>query len=267
MDKPLLIWTPVISAQLKNRRIKSTAFCSVEKNPGHITDIKIKIRQCEARLQGTSVHIWFQLEYLCLMEGHQGEMLLITWTGECQDRITLTEFDSHGGRWEKTDMKIDIIEHDGEGEVKEGEICLDFYIDYSVIASQDKIIEISPARQSETAVVSLKAALQKLEEEFIRVEGENGDLRRRLFIYERDISSLKRGLWKAENRNATLNREKKEHQALIEKLSAITRNQGTDAGQTKGDHPLKAVDNRPALQPEELTRWGGRLKRMFMNGS
>lgn len=267
MDKPLLIWTPVISAQLENRRIKGTTACSMEKKTGYITDIKLKIRQYEAKLQGTSVYIQFNLEYLCLMEGHHGETMLITWTGACQDRVALSDFGVHLSSLEKADMKLDIVGHDGIGELKGGEIIIDFYIDYSIIASHDRMVEVSPVRHSDTAVVSLKAALQKLEDEVVRVEGENGKLRKQLFIYERDISSLKRGLWKAENRNAILNREKKEHQSLIEKLSDIINKQEGETGQIKSEHSLEIVENRAALRQEDFIRWGSRLKRMFMNGN
>ncbi len=268
MDKPLLIWSPVISAQLKKRRIKSNTVCPWKNKSDSFADIKIKIRHGEASLQGSSVYVRFQLEFLCLMEDLQGEMLLTKWTGECQDRITLTEFDHYISEMEKVNLKLNLIECDGIGELTGGNICLDYYIDYSIIAAHEQIIEISPARQTEAAAVSLKAALQKLEDEVVRVEGENGELRRRLFIYERDISSLKRGLWKAENRNAVLNREKKEHQTMIEKLSAVIRQHEIESVQTKRDYASGGIiSNQVSLRPEEITKLGGRIKRMFMNSN
>jgi len=269
MDKPLLIWTPAICAQLKKqRRIKGATVYPLEKKLSSIEDVKIKVRHSEAKFQGSSVQVKFQLEFLCLMEGYQGDMLLAAWQGECQERVALTEFDNKFSDMEQVYMKLNFTECDGIGELIGNEICLDYYIEYSIIAAHEKIIEISANRQSEAAAVSLKAAMQKLEDEVLRVEGENGELRRRLFIYERDISSLKRGLWKAENRNAVLNREKKEHQALIEKLSTVIREQDLDAVQAKHNYFSEGINsNRAFLRPEEVSRLGGRIKRMFMNSN
>jgi len=267
MNKPFSIWSPVISAQLNKRRIKSNTVFPWKNKSGSIADIKIKIRHSIASLQGSSVYVRFQLEFLCLMEDLQGEMLLTTWTGECQDRIALTEFDHYISAIDKMNFILNLIECDGIGALTGEEICLDYYIDYSIIAAHEQIIEISPAQQTEAATVTLKAALQKLEDEVLRVEVENGELRKRLFIYERDISSLKRGLWKAENRNAVLNREKKEHQAMIEKLSAVIRQHEIESVQIKRDYASGAISNQVSLRPEDITKLGGRIKRMFMNSN
>lgn len=266
MDKPLLIWSPVISAQLnKLRRIKGVKNYSLEGSFNSIEDVKIKVRQSEAIIQGYSVQVNLKLEILCLLEGIQGDMQLVTWLEQCNERVSLTDFNSIIDNREQVYMRLDITDCSGFGELNGQEIRIGYYLDYSIMATREQIIEISPASQGEAAVVSLRSALDKLEDEVERVENENGQLRRQLFFYERDISSLKRGLWKAENRNAILNREKKEHQVLIEKLQGAAK-QEINAYQAEQNYFTGGVKlNRPILEAEENVNLGSRIKRMFMN--
>lgn len=264
MDKPLLIWSPVISAQLsKLRRIKGSSNYELDKKYNSIEDVKIKVRQSEAIIQGYSVQVNLILEILCLLEDKQEGMQLVTWHEQCKERVSLTDFDSTIDNRKQVYMRLDFTDCAGFGELNGQEINIDYYVDYSLIATQEQIIEISPASQGEAAVVSLRTALEKLEYEVEQVENENGQLRRQLFFYERDISSLKRGLWKAENRNAILNREKKEHQALIGKLQGALK-QDVNAYQTEQNYFTGDVKlNRPTA--EANLNLGSRLKRMFMN--
>jgi hypothetical protein len=267
VDKPLLIWSPVISAQLNEKhRIKGVTKYRLDNKFNSVEDVKIKVRQSEAIIQGHSVQVFFKLEILCLLEDEMAELKLITWYDQCNEKLSITEFDRAINNNENVYMKLTNIDCEGFGELLGKEIHIDFYINYSIIATREQIIEISPAVNGEKAADALKAALEKLESEVAHVENENGQLRKQLFFYERDITSLKRGLWKAENRNAILNRERKEHQALIEKLqSQLRQNINTDKSEhsyyTGGSIRL----NTPEMRQEDQMNLGSRIKRMFMN--
>lgn len=261
----MLIWSPVISAQLNGqRRVKSVSKHRLDKMFNSVEDVKLKVRQNETLIQGRSVQITLKLEILCLLQDEQANMQLVTWNDQFNEKVPLTEFDNAVNNQENLQMRFTIANYEGFGELQGREIQVEYYIDYSLLAVKEQIIEISPSASGETAADSLKAALAKLESEVASIENENGQLRRQLFFYERDITSLKRGLWKAENRNSILSREKKEHQALIEKLQCQSEPNGS--GNKAEYYPggpakLKKLD----MSQEDNVNLGSRIKRMFMN--
>lgn len=219
MTGSLSIWSPVVVAQLKNpRRVKEQVVYTIDKIYRSMDDLKIKVKYTEIKIQGQVLEACIKLDILCLLEDVAGEMELVAREETVRDRIPLVDLDSSLDKGQQTDFIVNILDLYWEGEVRGYEICVTYFMDYMIIATREQVVKLVEREQEVREKSSLNEVLHQIEEEIAKVEEENWNLRRRIFFYERDISSLKKGIRKAENRNTALNKEINHYQKIVEEL-------------------------------------------------
>lgn len=265
MEQAYSIWAPVIVSHLTApRKFGEQREFDVDQIYKSLEDLKVKVKASEVSPQGQNVETKLILDILCLVEDMTGRMQLIKKEEIVKDRVPVEEFENAVDREKEIQFVMDIINVNFEGEISGREIRVAFFIDYMLMATREQEIHISMDTSSELETDSLNKAFIKLKTQLVEMEKENRELRKKLFLYVRDVSSLKRGIQKVENRNAILNKEVRYYrelndglrQKLDEKESRIYRYQNYANYQN---------DNHDVLEADEINGLGSRIKRMFLN--
>lgn len=264
MGQEFSIWTPVIASRLMAQHINEEKKYETDKIYKSVEDLKIKIKELQVNLQGQSLEARIRIDILCLLEDLLGTMHLFTRAETIRQRISLLEFDTPLDRDKDYNYIMDVYKLEGQGELVGKEIRVNCFIDYVIMAVREQVVRLTKADEGDTDTPSLENILSKLREEVARVNMEKEELRRKNFLYERDIASLKKGIRKAERQNTKLDKEIGYYQQLVEQLrEAVAEKEMRLNGIQNNYYP----GNGEALtRPKESDiSLGSRIKRMFSN--
>ncbi len=262
MGQAYSIWTPVVIGRLKSpQRIKEEKVYAIEKAYKSIEDLKVKVRHCRVQPQGQAIEAWLKLDILSLVEDLLGGMHLITREETVRERIVLTDFDNYIDKSGDIKYIVNILNVTSYGELKGQTLKIAYFIDLMIIATCEQVVNLSSADEVEPAHDSLQDVLTKLRLEVQQVEEEKEELRRKIFFYERDISSLKKGLQKAENKNAALNKEVEQYNQIVEQLRVAIRDKELRLNRYENVYYNRDYEEG---KDEDMTHTlGSRIKRMF----
>lgn len=263
MVKTYSIWTPVVIGRLKSpHRIKSEKLINIDKVYKSIEELKIKVKEYQLSKQGQALELSVRLDILCLLEDLLGSMHLTVKEEIVKEKIRLDDFDNYIDSNKDIKYIVNTIDVGTYGELNGEKIKVAFYLDVTVIATNEQIISLSLAEEIELEPEneSLQAVLNKLQLEVQEIEAEKVELRRKLFIYERDISSLKKGLLKAENRNASLNKELEEYHKIVNQLREAIKDK--ELRLNRYENVYYSQDYAENYDTNSL---GSRIKKMFMS--
>jgi len=269
MGQALAIWSPVVVSKLDQPyHLQSHYKCALDQLFRSIEDLKIKVRTAVVRAQGLAVETLLRLDILCLVEDTSGQLHLISREETVRNRIPLTEFSPVIHRESELKYILDIHHIDCQGELKNQELHLDYFIDFMIVATRDQLVQLNTAESTDKQH-SLQEVLMQLQAEVSRVENENRELRRRIYFYERDISSLKKGIRKAEISNSRLQQEVARYQEMIEQLQSLVRDKDRRLQNLENPYYSPAVRPHREMEPspEEDLPLGARIKRLFVNNS
>lgn len=269
MGQALAIWSPVVVSKLDQPyHLQSHYNCALDQLFRSIEDLKIKVKTAVVRAQGLAVEALLRLDILCLVEDINGQLHLISREETVRNRIPLGKFDPKIQRENELKYVLDIHSIDCQGEIKNQELHLDYFIDFMIIATQDQLVQLT-AGESAEGQHSLREALIQLQAEVSRVENENLELRRRIYFYERDISSLKKGIRKAEVSNSRLQQEIDRYQEMIEQMQSAIRDKDRRLQKLENPYYSSFTKQPPDMEasPEEDVPLGARIKRLFVNSS
>jgi len=270
LEKSCRIWSPVVYAELTEARTwKGTFAYTLEDPPGRMEDIKIKARHCKARLQGKHVEVEIACEILTLLENAGGQMRLFTRREVLKERLPQDAFSAWPDNPDQ-EFVIHIQKLAWDGELKERAIHVNLYVHYSVMIMCHEIVKV-PLEASDRVAAAppdLQGLLNQLRNEIIQAEADKMELKRKLYRYEKDIQSLKRGINRAEGRNLTLNEELSRNHKIIEELKSGLHYDHRRRESRKLDYPGKGPAS-PAWTEEhdESMRLGGLIKRLFQNNA
>ncbi len=268
MEQAFSIWSPVIMAQLKTpRRLGREHSYPSERFHRTLEDLKIKVKHSEVLPQGQAVEVRVKVDILCLLEDDQGSMHLVKKEETIKERVFYSDFDQALERKDSLGFAINIKEISCDGELSRGEIKVRFLMEYNLIATREQVVRLW-AEQGELSKESLNQLFERLEEEVTRLAGENQELHRNIFYYQRDISSLKRGIRKLEMRNAGLLKEVTYFQQESEKLRQSL--QDKEVRIYRLQHYPRAWSNPKLAEtvevlPEAESGLGQRIKKLFLN--
>lgn len=268
MEQAISIWSPVVMAQLNTpRRLGCEPSYTADRLFRALEDLKIKIKQWEVIPQGQAVEVRIKMDILCLLEDPGGHMHLVKKEETLRERVAYTEFNRNLEKEDTLSFVISIKDVSVDGELIGPEIRIRFLVEYTLIATREQVVRLWEGEHGELNNGSLNQLFERLEEEVSRLTAQNQELHRKIFFYQRDISSLKRGISKLEKRNAGLLRDisfyQREtaglRQSLQEKEASIYRLQ---------HYPRAAsFPHRENLAEEEESEigLGTRIKRLFLN--
>jgi hypothetical protein len=230
-------------------------------------DIKVKTKNPRAEWQGKILEARVNLEIILLVEDQGGHIQLISRQEIIKDRIALSEFDRPLEEEKNTVFIIQIQDLKWDGEIQGNELIISYSLSYVIFAAREQVVKLYADEEMEFSNGEQENGLQDMETEINRVRNDNERLNHKLYLYERDLMSLQRGIKKAENRNVALSSELSGARELVEKLrDAITRKDLLICSYEKPQN-----DTRKKIQPLLLTmgdeefQLGQKIKRMFIN--
>ncbi|MDD2586343.1 MAG: hypothetical protein PHT79_08910 [Syntrophomonadaceae bacterium] len=267
MDQAYDIWAPVIVSRLPApRKLDEQKAFAVDKTYQSFEDLRVKVRESEAYLSGQAVEIKIKLNILCLVEDMNGKTHLLNRQETVKDRVPLTEFENTVNSEKDLNYIIEIINISVEGEITSQQIAVAYFIDYLLMAAREQLVQLSTGTSIEEQPDSLREAFLSLKNQLTHVQEENHDLRKKLFLYIRDVSSLKKGVHKVENRNAILNREVKYYRQLVGDLRQQLDVKERRVYQHQNLNTTYS-NNHTSHETETLNGLGSRIKRMFLNNT
>jgi hypothetical protein len=269
MEQAFSIWSPVVMAQLNTpRRLGREQVFSSDRLFSILEDIKVKVKHSEALTQGQAVEVRIKIDILCLLEDTNGSLHLVKKEETIKERVPYAEFDHSLEKEEALNFVINIKDISSDGDLKGKEIRVKYLIEYTMIVTREQIVRLWSEQYSELGQGSLNQLFKKLEGEVARLTGENQQLHRKIFFYQRDISSLKRSIRKLEKNNADLVRETSYYQQESEGLRESLREREKHIYRLK-HYPQVWSNLSPAeksSQQEEVeVSLGRRIKRLFLN--
>lgn len=268
MSQALAIWSPVVLNKLQRPyHLQSHCNFALDQLFRSIEDLKIKVKTAVVRGQGLAVEALLRLDILCLVEDVNGQMHLISHEETIRNRISFSEFDQEIDRERDLNYVLDILDVDGRAELKSQELHVDYFIDFMIIATREQLVQISTDQEASVSP-SLNEVMAKLQAEISRVEGENRNLRRRIYFYERDISSLKKGIRKSEAHSSRLHQELGHYQQMVKEMQDTIRDKERRLQNLENPYysPLKQRTLTESVMTDDLTL-GARIKRLFLNSS
>lgn len=276
MTEGLAIWSRVVLAQLNRpRRINQEIVHILKPGFKSIEDVKVKIKELSLKKQGQAVETLLNLDLLFLVEERNGAMRLMSQETGFRDRVPFSEFD---GNWEllENDRMIgfngDIRKFSWQVDVNENEVKLILTMDYLLVATREQVVRLSEQSEALTESRDVSEKIAELKHEIAQAQNEKQSLQHQIFLYERDISSLRRGIKKVEDRNSLLNKESRQYQEMLSQLQMAIREKerqldryaGNFADQEQPGDYLPPAQMKGSADNSELSL-GGRVKRLFMN--
>ncbi|MGS0763108.1 hypothetical protein [Syntrophomonas curvata] len=268
MEQAFSIWSPVITAQLNTpRRLGDERSYAAERLFRMLEDLKIKVKQSEVIPQGQAVEVRVKIDILCLLEDPAGRMHLVKKEETLRERVAYTEFDRSLEREEGIGFVINVKDISFDGELKGGEIRVRFLVEYTLIATREQVVRLWTGEQSEVNQESLSQLFERLEAEVSRLAEENQELHRKVFFYQRDISSLKRGISKLEKRNSSLLKDISLYQRETESLRQNLQEKESHIYRLKHYPRVAGFPDRESSPGEQESEpsLGSRIKRLFLN--
>lgn len=276
MTEGLAIWSRVVLAQLNRpRRINQEMVHILKSSFKSFEDVKVKIKELSWKRQGQAVETLLNLDLLFLVEEYNGVMKLVSQETSLRDRVPFSEFD---GNWDLlgSDRMIgfngDIKKLSWQTDVNDNEVKLILSVDYFLVATREQVVQLSEQSNALTESRDLSEKLEELKHEIARTQNEKQNLQHQIFLYERDISSLRRGIKKVEDRNSLLNKESKQYQEMLsqlqfairEKERQLNRYANKISNEEQPDDYLPPAQMKEQADNSELSL-GRRVKRLFMN--
>lgn len=276
MTEGLAIWSRVVLAQLNRpRRINHELVHTLKSGFKSFEDVKVKIKELTWKRQGQAVETLLHLDLLFLVEEQNGAMKLVNQETSLRDRVPFSEFD---GNW-------DLLENDRmvgfNGEVRklswqidvdDNEVKLILTVDYLLVVTREQVVRLSEQSEALTESRDLSQKIEELKHEIAQTQNEKQNLQHQIFLYERDISSLRRGIKKAEDRNSLLNKESKEYQEMLAQLQLAIREKEHQLNRyapniSDNEQPGQYLPLSPSKEQADNSELslGSRVKRLFMN--
>ncbi|MDD3024320.1 MAG: hypothetical protein PHE26_10540 [Syntrophomonadaceae bacterium] len=275
MKQELAIWSRVVIAQLNsprsiNREVKNI----LDADLYSVEDVKVKIKELSWKRQGQAVETLLHLDLLFLLEDKNGIMKLANKEDSIRDRVPFDEFDCNADLLAKDKMisfNGEIRDLSWQVEINQNEIKMHFTFEYLLLATREQVVRLSEQSSNELENHDLSQKMEELKNEIARAQNEKLNLQHQMFLYEKDISSLKRGIRKVENRNSLLDKESKHYKEMLAQLQLAIRDKESRFNKNGQNRlPKQEVDYTPidALRDQagepELSL-GSRVKRLFLN--
>lgn len=264
MAQACLIWSPVVIAEMNSpQKINKQVVYAIEENFYSMEDIKVKTKNSLVKKQGRAIEANIVVDIICLLADAEGNMHLISREEIIREKVALTEFNKVLDIEEQIEFWLNVNKLDYEGDFSAGEIVITLFLDYVIVATKNQIIRLIQGNEGEITKESIDEVLQKLEKEISNMEKDNYILRKKVFIYERNISSLKRGITKAERKNAVLNKEIGQYQAEVNELYIKLKQKETQGRTDASDWANRLATN--GKQENKYASQAKKIKRLFLD--
>lgn len=265
MKQDISLWSPVIVASLAApHKYQKEHRYPVGPLYKRIEDIKLKIRNPCTEQRGRLLETRMKLEVIILAEDQEGKMILLSHPEIIKLRLSMGELCPAPAEEKETGYITRVQDLSWDGMLEDSEIIINYSLSYMIMAIREQVVKLYTEDDRDNSRAEQEDYdRQTAREDTAAANDSNDKLKKKIFLYERDMLSLQHAIKKAEERNAVLNRELNGTRQLLQKLQdAITRK----------DLLISHYENYPGLKeqkpkplPAITNTVGQRLKRMFVS--
>lgn len=264
MPQDVSLWSPVVIACLHPPGT-SRRECRYDLDERYIMidDIRVKIRNAGAAMQGKYVEAAIQLEAIVLVEDKDRNTGIINRTINIRERIDgpARDGEMRDKRLARFILQIEDLQWDAE--IVGNEIVIRYAVSFKVYAVRDQVVRIPVQDGSEQGVPANHRAQETLAIDVIR--DENEALHRRLTCYQRDMQSLQHGIRKAEERNARLSRELDGSREKVQQLQETLNRRDLIISRHNQKPIIRETVAAEHQREEPESRLGQRIRRLLLN--
>lgn len=267
MRRDISLWCPVILAGLPAPRTCQKEYrWSLEEGWERIDDIRVKAPRTEAIRQGKYVQVLIQLETIVLVEGRNGDMGVISRTVHVSERVKWPVPGPDAANEGETGFILPIERLQWDAEIQDQSIVLRYTIEYMLYAIREQVIRLFQNDHEWGQRPVGNDGGEEGSNEMSRIKKENQALNRRLVFYQKDMSSLRHGLKKAEARNAKLCHELNGTRQIVQQLQdAVTRKDLLISRYRRNGATANPIQMAPAPQTNHYRGLGQRIRRLLLN--
>jgi len=261
------IWSPVIIASLAAPHVSRQEYrYKSDQMLKRIEDIKVKIKNPRAERQGKMVEARIKLEIIALVEDYQGRTQVINRPETIKERVPLTDFDGYPGQDGESTYIVQVSDLKWDAEMENNELNVSCSLQYLILAAREQIVVLNRDENPEDSQGKADDEHLDLQLEIERLRHDKHIMAHKLFLYERDLLSLQRGIRKAETRNAAISKELGGYQEMVEKLRAAITRKDLIICSYENSHPETPARVLPFPSRGDVdNNLGQRIKRMFLN--
>lgn len=267
VQEELAIWCPVIITSLDSpRTFRHMNRYQTPDKCRRIEDMKVRIKNVQSQARGKYVETRIAVSCLCLLEEESGRPASFKREEVLIDRVPLHEFDVHMEDQPELHYIQEIIDFCWDAELKDNTILIMYDLSYKLMGTKEQLVllqsRLTPDRTFTNEEIN---AFQTVEKANPLTE-ENLKLRRQIHFYETNLSSLKRGIRKAEKDKTALSVELGAYKNMVEELQGIIDDKERLMG-TYSKSLLQERESKKSWTGAESNKLGQRIKNLFISNS
>lgn len=265
MHQDMAIWCPVVITNLVSPRLfRQKNRHQMNERYKRIEDLKVRIKTSQSQVQGNFVETKVGVAWLCLLEDYQGRSCSIRREEVLKDRVPLQDFDHMTEQQYELRYTQDINSFSWDAEIKDRYLLISYDLNYRLMGTREQLVFVQASNQQVNVAADHTNAMQLDGLEDINVE-ENLKLRRQLYFYETNLSSLKKGIQKVEKDNYALNVELRGYRDMVKELRDAMANKDRIIGSNLDDSTDLETYRKKPWTVYETNKLGQRIKNLFVN--
>ena len=266
MHQELAIWCPVVITSLASpRTFRQKNRYQMTESYRRIEDIKVRIKACQSQVQGKFVETKVGVAWLCLLEDFQGRTCMIKREEVLNDRIALQDLEQLADHQYELRYVQDISNFSWDADLKEKSLTISYELSYRLMGTREQLVLLQASHEQANITANTSIDFAQANGQIDPLTEENLKLRRQLHFYETNLTSLKRGIKKAEKDNSALNMEIKSYKELVEELQNTVGYKDRTVGSSLTNKPLLARAEKKPWPANESGNLGQRIKNLFIN--
>lgn len=266
MHQQLAIWCPVVITSLASpRTFRQNNSYQMAESYRRIEDIKVRIKACRSQVHGKYVETKVGVAWLCLLEDDQGRSCTIKREEVLKDKIALREFDQLADHQQELRYVQDISDFSWDADLKGKSVIISYKLSYRLMGTREQLVSVQTSHEQASIAANTKAKFPPADGQIDLLTEENLKLRRQLHFYETNLTSLKRGIKKAEKDNSALSMELRGYKNQVEALRNTVNYKDGIIGSSLTNKPLPNREAKKLWSAHESDKLGQRIKKLFIN--
>ncbi len=265
MHQDLAIWCPVVMTNLASPRLfRQRNPYQMAESYKRIQDLKVRIKNCQSQVQGNFVETKVGVAWLCLLEDYRGRSCPIKREEVLKDRVPLRDFDCLNEKYELHYIQ-DINNFSWDAELEDSLLIIRYELSYRLMGTREQLVFVQASMDQLNMDANVSPKYAQADGLIDAKLEENLKLRRQVHFYETNLSSLRRGIQKAEKDNYTLNMELRTYKAMVEDMRDAIEDKDRIMGRKLDNSPLLSRDVKKNWAAYEPNKLGQRIKNLFIN--
>lgn len=265
MQQNLAIWCPVVITNLRSPRLlRQENKYQLAESYKRIEDLKVRIKTSQSQIRGKFVETKVGVAWICLLENSQGRLNSLRHEEVLIDRVSLQYFKQLTEYNDELRYIQDINSFSWDAELKDGLLIIKYELSYMLMGTKERLVLVETGNEQVNICANISPNTVPADGQADERMQENFNLRRQLHFYEVNLSSLKKGIQKAEMDKYALNTELKNYKNTVEELrdAIVDKDRIINSFVNRIPRESDAPKSWTVYEPNKL---GQRIKKIFID--